>query len=69
MGIQTCTVTLEINMTVSQKIGNWPPTRPSYITSGHIAKEWLNIPQGHYLTIFITALFVTAETGNKLDGY
>ena len=44
-GVQTCT--LEINMTVSQKIGNYSTSRSSYISLGHISKGCSTIPQGH----------------------
>jgi len=38
MGVQTGTTTLEINLVVSQKIGNSPTTRCNYISLGHIGK-------------------------------
>ena len=37
-GSEHCTVTLDINMTVSQEIGNQSTSRPNYTTSGHIPK-------------------------------
>jgi hypothetical protein len=36
VGEQTCTTTLEINLVVSQKIGNSSTSRPTYTTPGHI---------------------------------
>ena len=39
VGVQTCTITLEINLAVSQKIGNSSTPRPSNSTSGHIPKR------------------------------
>ena len=49
MGMQTCTVTLEINMVVSQKIGYQSTSRLSNTTLGHIPKGYRPIPQGHLL--------------------
>ena len=37
--MQTCTVTMEINIAVSQKIGNQTTSRLNYITLEHIPKE------------------------------
>lgn len=34
MGVQTCG-TIELNMGVPQKTGNWSTSRPSYSTFGH----------------------------------
>ena len=41
--------TLEINLVVSQKIGNSSTSRPSYTTPGHIPKRCSTIPQGRLL--------------------
>jgi hypothetical protein len=48
-GVKICTTTLEINLVVSQKIGNISTSRPSYSTPGHIPKRSSIIPQGHVL--------------------
>ena len=45
MGVQTCTVTAEINMVVSQKTENQSTSRPSYTTLGHIPKGCTFIPE------------------------
>ena len=48
--VWTCiVVTLEVNMVVSQKVGNWSTSRPSYTTLGHIPKACFILPQGHLL--------------------
>jgi hypothetical protein len=44
-----CASTLEINMMVSQIIGNPSTSRPSYPTPGHIPKGNFILPQGHLL--------------------
>ena len=48
-GLQACTVTLDIKMTVSQKIGNRSTSRSSYSTPGHIPKGCPILPQGRLL--------------------
>ena len=35
VGVQTCTISLEINLVVSQKTGNSFPAGPSYTTPGN----------------------------------
>ena len=47
--VQTCSATLEINMTVSQKIGNQSTSRLSYAAPGHIPKGCSILSQGHLL--------------------
>jgi hypothetical protein len=49
VGVQTCITTLEINLVVSQMIGNSSTSRSSYITHGNIPKSCSTIPQGHLL--------------------
>ena len=39
MGMQTCTITLEISMAVSQKIGNQPTSGSNYTTLVYILKR------------------------------
>ena len=47
VGVQTCTVTLEISMAVSQEIGNQSTLRSSNSTLAHIPKDTQSImPQG-----------------------
>ena len=41
VGVQTCTVTMEINMAVFQKIWNASTSGPSYTTLGHIPQGYL----------------------------
>lgn len=36
VAVQTCTTTLEINLAVSQKVGNRYTSKSSYTTIGHI---------------------------------
>jgi hypothetical protein len=59
VGMQTCAITLEINLAVSQKIGNSSISRNSYTNSGHIPKDVL--PFHTCSTVFIAALFVVAR--------
>lgn len=47
IGVQTCTTTLEINLAVSQNIGNISTLRASHPTPGHVFKKCLSIPQRH----------------------
>ena len=49
VGVQTCTTTLEINLAVSQMIGNSSISTPSYTIPEHILKRCATIPQGHLL--------------------
>jgi hypothetical protein len=49
VGVQTCTITMEINLVVSQKTGNSSTSRHSYTTLGHVHKRYPTIPQGHLL--------------------
>jgi hypothetical protein len=50
MGVPTCTTTSEINMVVSQKIGNRSTSKPSYNTFGHIPKGNSILPQWCWLS-------------------
>ena len=47
VGVQNCTVTLEINMAVSQNIGNQSTSNLHYTAFGYIPKRCLIIPQEH----------------------
>ena len=49
MGLQTCTSILEINLSVSQKIGSSSTWRSNYSTPGHITKRCSTIPQWHMI--------------------
>ena len=62
--LQTNTTPLEINLAVSQKIGNSSTWRPRYTTPGHILKRCSNIKQGHIMcsTMFIASLFTIARS-------
>jgi hypothetical protein len=51
VGVQTCIVTLEIKLEVSQNIGN--SSRPSYITSGCYTQKML-----HYTTRTLAQLYL-----------
>jgi hypothetical protein len=58
VGVQTCTITLEINLAFSQKIGNDSISRPSYTTPGTYPKDALPPHKDTCSTMFIAALFV-----------
>ncbi|EDL82604.1 rCG53348 [Rattus norvegicus] len=45
LGVQPCSITLEINLVVSQKIGNSSTSRHRYTTPWHIPKICSTIPQ------------------------
>jgi hypothetical protein len=49
MRVKTDTTTLEINMAISQKIGNRSTSRPNYTTTEHKTKGRSTIPQVHLL--------------------
>jgi hypothetical protein len=49
VGVQTCIIIMDINLAVSQKIGNSSTSRHSYITPGYIPKRCSTIIQGHML--------------------
>lgn len=49
VGVQTCTTTMEINVTVPQEAGNCSTSRPSYTNLGHTSKGHFILPQGHLL--------------------
>jgi len=49
VGVQTCTVILEINLMGSQKTGNSSTSRFSYTTLGSTSKRFPTTPQGHLL--------------------
>ena len=66
VGMQTCATTLEISMTLSQKIGNQPTSGSNSTTFGNIPKRCSTILQKHFLTMFIATLFLI-EPGNNLD--
>ena len=62
VGVQTGTATLDISMTISQKIRKQPTSRPSNITFRCIPKGCSIVPLGHVSAMFIAALFVIART-------
>ena len=51
--VETHLATIEINMTVPQKTGNLPTSKPSNTTLGYIPKRWLVPPHGHFPSTFI----------------
>jgi hypothetical protein len=59
--VQTCTITLEINLVISQKTENSSTLRPSNTTLEHTKRCCSNIPQRHMLPMFIAALFIIAR--------
>ena len=64
MGVQTCTVTMEISVAVHQKDTNQSTLRPSYTTLGHIPKRYFILPQKQ---LFTAGLFIIARIGSTLD--
>ena len=56
MEVRSLTATLEINMAVSQKIGNQSISKPSYSTLGHIYKGCLILAQGHLIN-YVHSIF------------
>ena len=49
VGVQTGTASLDISMTISQKISKQSISRPINITFGYIPKECSIVPQEHVL--------------------
>jgi len=49
LGVQTCTITLKINVVVSQKIWNSSTSRRNYTTIRHTPKRCFTIPWRHLL--------------------
>ena len=64
VGEQTCKTTWEINLEVSQEIGNSSTSRLSYIIPGYIHKRCSNIPQ-RYLLSYVHRSFI--HNSQKLD--
>jgi hypothetical protein len=60
---------LEINLVVSQKIGNRCSARPSYSIPEYIPQRFYSIPQRHLNSYapFVAASFIIAETRNNLN--
>jgi hypothetical protein len=58
---KTYIATLEINLAVSQKIGNRSTSEPSHTTSGHRQKDAPQYHKDTRSTIFIAALFVISR--------
>ena len=58
VGVEICRTTLQINLAVSQKIGNSSTSRPSYTTSGQIPKGCSTILQGHLLN-YVHSSFIS----------
>ena len=65
MGVQTDTATLEISMSVSQKISK-PPTLTPRNSTFLYTKDAQLYHNGMHLTMFIAALFVKARTWKQL---
>ena len=64
-GLQTGTTTLEINLEVSQKIGNRSTSRPSYAAPGY-PKDAPPYNKDTCATMFIAALFVLAKNNSDV---
>ena len=57
VGVQTCTTTLEINLSIYQKILNSSALRPSYTTPGQISK-WCSTTSQEYLLSYVHSSFI-----------
>ena len=64
VGLQTGTITLEINLEIPQKIGNRSTWRPSYTTLEYIPKRCFTMPQGHMLHYVYSGIICD---GQKLE--
>ena len=62
VGMQTCTTTLDINLSVSQKIGNQSISRPHNSTPGHIPKGCSIILQGHLFNYACSSIICNSQT-------
>ena len=65
VGVLTCTSTLEISMSVSQKIGNQSISRPSNTTLRHIPKGCTLIPQGYLLNCIHNSIVHNGQNPKK----
>lgn len=63
VGVQTCTVAMEVNLEVSPKIRRHSTTRPSIYPKDTISYH----KDSCSTTMFIVILLTVAETGNNLD--
>ena len=61
VGLQICTVTLEISMVVSQKIEKQSTSRPSYTNLGRIHKGYSIISQGHLLNYIHSSIIHNSQ--------
>ena len=65
VGVQTCTVTLEINVVFPRKIGNQPTSKPSNTTFGHIVPtsllECTLIQQGNLLNYVHSSIICNSK--------
>jgi hypothetical protein len=59
--MQTCTTPLEINLTVSQKIGKHSTSRQRYTPLGIYQKDASGYHEETCLTMLIAALFIIAR--------
>ena len=66
MGVQTCTATLEISVTISQKIRKQSTSRPSNITFGYIPEGCSIIPQGHVLNYVHSCIIHNSQNWKQL---
>ena len=61
VGMQTCAITLEISVAVSQKIGSQPTSRPSNIAVGQIPKRHSIVSQGHVLNYVYRSIICNSQ--------
>ena len=64
--LQTCTITLEVNMADFQKIGNNSISRLNFTTPGIYPKDISPYLKGTCSTMFIVALFLLARNWKQL---
>ena len=64
--MQICTSTLEINMAVSQKIGNQPTSGPAIPFWGIYPKDAQSYYKDIYSTMFKAALFIIVVKNNDI---
>jgi hypothetical protein len=62
VGLQACTITLDVSLEVPQKVGHNATGRSSNTSPGHIPEEVPNGNKNTCSTMFIAALFIIARS-------
>ena len=65
VGVQTCAITQERNLVISQKTGNSSISRPSYSTNGNILKIYSTILPGHLFNYVHNSLIQNSQKLEK----